>query len=453
MSLLIRDGYVVTMNPGRDVLPGGFVLVGDDGRIERVGPAHEAPTAFGGEVVDARGMLVVPGLVNAHHLPWQHLLMGLPPQAATPQALARCAALLDAGDLRVAAALAAAEMLDGGTTCVLHHVPAQADDEALDAGLKAIAESGLRQVAALDYRARREPRLQAAAARWHGAHDGRVRLAVHVAVDAGSVAAGLVGEGDIAQAYAFALRHGQRLSSSAWSRDSGLTWDDARHETGRSSVMHLMELGVLDSHWMLAHAETLNAADVRLMRESGCHAVATPVADAMRGHGSLVWTELLRAGVPLALGSDGPALTCTVDMVEQMKALVLIQNTVSLDPTSMSAEAVLEMATLGGARALGLDHEIGSLEPGKRADVAVFDMRGPHFQVSHKPISTFVCCARGADAHLVLVDGRVVRRAGARGDAAAQQRLAREGLARGDALQARAQGEALARDRVAAWAG
>jgi 5-methylthioadenosine/S-adenosylhomocysteine deaminase len=175
--------------------------------------------------------------------------------------------------------------------------------------------------------------------------------------------------------------------------------------------MHLMELGLLDSSWVLGRAEHLGDADRALIRESGCHVVATPLADASCGMSSTAWTAMAQAGVPCALGTDGPVASCSVDMVEQMKALVLIQNTLRLDPTSMSVEAVLEMATLGGARALGLERDIGSLEPGKRADIAVFDMNGPHLQVAHKPTSIFVCCARGADAALVVVNGRVAWRA------------------------------------------
>ena len=98
----------------------------------------------------------------------------------------------------------------------------------------------------------------------------------------------------------------------------------------------------------------------------------------------------------------------SVDMVEQMKAACIIQNTANLDPSALSVERSLEMATINGARALGMESEIGSLEKGKRADIAVFDMAGPHIHVVHKPISNFVTCGRGADAHTVIIDGRVV---------------------------------------------
>ncbi len=436
MGILILHGCVVTMNAARDVFDSGFVLVADDGRIAGVGPGSEAPEHHTGTVIDARGMIVVPGLINTHQHLWQHLVMGTAPEGAQV-ALAALRSALEPQDLRVAATLAAAEMLGGGTTCVLHHAVAGADTQSLADTIEPLAAFGMRQTVAIDHPSANDADLQAALARWHGADDNRVRLAVHVATDVCAVAQGQVQEHEIAAAYGFAQAHGLRLTTNTASDDDTPAWEAAMRKTGRSSVMHMMELGVLDSSWMLVHGDRLHDTDVLLMRESGCHAVAAPIADALRGQGPSVWTALARAGVPCALASDGPALSCTVDMVEQMKALVLIQNTVRLDPTSMSAEAALEMATLGGARALGLEHEIGSLEAGKRADIAVFDMRGPHFQAMHKPIAGLVCCARGSDVHIVLIDGSIVWQEGRPVAAWDPEALAREGLERSARWMAR----------------
>ena len=103
----------------------------------------------------------------------------------------------------------------------------------------------------------------------------------------------------------------------------------------------------------------------------------------------------------------------SVDMVEQMKACLIFQNAKHLDATAFTPERVLEMATIDAARALGMDDAIGSIEAGKRADLVVFDMRAPHLQVMHSPIANLVCCARGGDARLVMIDGRVVMEDGA----------------------------------------
>jgi 5-methylthioadenosine/S-adenosylhomocysteine deaminase len=100
-------------------------------------------------------------------------------------------------------------------------------------------------------------------------------------------------------------------------------------------------------------------------------------------------------------------------MVEQMKVCTLMQHVRHLDPTRMPVERSVEMATINAARALGLDREIGSLEPGKRADIAIFDLRKPYVGVLHRPLSSFVTAGKGSDARIVLVDGRIVYRDGA----------------------------------------
>jgi 5-methylthioadenosine/S-adenosylhomocysteine deaminase len=102
----------------------------------------------------------------------------------------------------------------------------------------------------------------------------------------------------------------------------------------------------------------------------------------------------------------------SVDMVEQMKTCMLMQHVRHLDPTCMSVERTIEMATINSARALGLERELGSLEPGKRADIAVFDLKKPYVGVLHRPISTFVCAGKGSDARTVLVNGEIVYRDG-----------------------------------------
>ena len=182
--------------------------------------------------------------------------------------------------------------------------------------------------------------------------------------------------------------------------------EDVRR-AGRSHVMHLMQLGVLDHRWLLVQPALIDDTDIALMREAGCHAIYTPVHDAMRGISPGRWANLSHE-VNCALGTGGAMFDAGEDMVEQIKACMMVQNSARLDAAAMSAEAGLEMATINAARALGLDHIIGSLEIGKRGDIAVFDLRHPHSQVSHKPISTFATTGRGADAHAVFVDGNLL---------------------------------------------
>jgi 5-methylthioadenosine/S-adenosylhomocysteine deaminase len=148
------------------------------------------------------------------------------------------------------------------------------------------------------------------------------------------------------------------------------------------------------------------------MARVGCSFVYTPTSEAMRGGGISPFANAQRAGVNVALGTDGPMVDYSVDMVEQMKVCALMQHVRHLDPTRMPVERTLEMATINAAKALGLEAEIGSLEAGKRADIAVFDLQKPYVGVLHRPLTSFVTAGKGSDARVVLVDGRIVYRDG-----------------------------------------
>jgi 5-methylthioadenosine/S-adenosylhomocysteine deaminase len=413
MSILLKNGHVVTVNDARAVFEGGFVTVGNDGRITAVGPAEDCPTTPFGEVIDCGGMIVLPGLINLHQHHWHVLLKGRAlVGAAAPH---RVRARVSATDLRLSSYLSAMEMIRTGTTCCLNHSVTDTRELEVAATIEPMAEVGLRQVFAKEFRARTPampdyPMSADEAAdetrqhieRWHGTHDGLVRMALAVEAEAPFAVAGAETERLIARGYALARQHGLRITSHASGRAVG----------GRSSIMHLMELGVLDERWLLVHATHASDTDISLMREAGSHAIYAPTSEAIRGEGIGPIAKLLARGVNCALGTDGAIGDGSVDMVEQMKAAVFLQNTNLLDPSAMSSETALEMATINAARALDLAGEVGSLEPGKRADISAFDGRGPHMQVTHKRLSTFVCTGRGGDARLVIVDGQIVLRDG-----------------------------------------
>ncbi|MCY0854727.1 amidohydrolase family protein [Cupriavidus sp. D39] len=132
----------------------------------------------------------------------------------------------------------------------------------------------------------------------------------------------------------------------------------------------------------------------------------------MRGGGIAPAANALRAGVATALGTDGAMVDYTNDMLEQVKACVLFQHQRHLDPTRMPFERALEMATINGARVLGVADELGSLDAGKVADIAVFDMRGPHVGSLQRPLSAFLGAGKGTDAKYVVVNGDIVYREG-----------------------------------------
>jgi 5-methylthioadenosine/S-adenosylhomocysteine deaminase len=428
---LITGGYVVTVDPARNVFPGGYVAI-DGAKIAAVGPSAQAPKPDGfAEVIDARGCIVVPGLINMHQHHWYTLFKGLADgmllEDWVTDFLLPLSLKLDADAMAVSSTLAGLEMLATGTTCSLNHSVTTTTPELVKASIVSQADLGIRQVYAKELRCctpgnpRHPLSLDEALAafdeevrRWNGARDGRVRCGIAIESNAHWVAAGMSTEELICRGYAFAKDRGLKITAHIAGGTFSLEKGFLRYlrETGRTDVRYLMQLGILDPQWILIHGIHVTELDIEQMAHVGSSFVYTPSSEAIRGGGISPFANAHRAGVNVALGTDGPMVDYTVDMVEQMKVCALMQHVRHLDPTRMLVERTLEMATINGAKALGLDAEIGSLEAGKRADIAVFDLARPHVGVLHRPLSSFVCAGKGTDARAVLVDGEVVYRNG-----------------------------------------
>jgi 5-methylthioadenosine/S-adenosylhomocysteine deaminase len=430
-GILIANGYVVSVDSARNVFSNGFVAI--DGRnIAFVGPQAEAPPADEfDEVIDASGCIVLPGLINMHQHHWYTLFKGLADayllEDWVSNFLLPVSRNLTAEAMRVSSTVAAMEMLATGTTCSLNHSVTTTTPELVGASIEPQRDLGIRQVYAKELRCRtpgnRHHPLsldQALSAfeeehrRWDGAANGLVRMAMVIESNAHWVAAGMSTEELICRGYELAKRLGLRISTHIAGGTFSLEMGFLKYlrETGRTDVRYLMQLGILDAHWILIHGIHNTELDLEQMAHVGANFVYTPTSESMRGGGIGPIANAQRAGVNVSLGTDGPMVDYSVDMVEQMKTCTLMQHVRHLDPTRMPVERTIEMATINGAKALGLDSEIGSLEPGKRADIAVFDLKRPYVGVLHRPISTFICAGKGSDAQAVLVNGEIVYRDG-----------------------------------------
>ncbi len=430
-KVLIENGVVVTVDGARSVHAPGYVAT-DGARITGVGPAANAPARTGfDDVIDAKGCIVVPGLINMHQHHWYTLFKGLADgmllEDWVTDFLLPLGMKMDAAAMRVSSALAGMEMLATGATCSFNHSVTTTTPETVAASIEPQAALGIRQVYAKELRCRTpgNPKhplsldealaaFEAEVARWNGAHDGLVRFGIAIESNAHWVAAGMSTEDLIVRGYEMAKRLGLQItahiSGGTFSLEKGFL--KYLRETGRTDVRYLMQLGILDPQWVLIHGIHCTELDIEQMARVGCHFVYTPTSESMRGGGISPFANAHRAGVNVALGTDGPMVDYSVDMVEQMKVCTLMQHVRHLDPTRMPVETTLEMATINAAKALKLDAEIGSLEAGKRADIAVFDLDKPYVGVLHRPLSSFVTAGKGTDAKAVLVDGRVVYRDG-----------------------------------------
>ena len=452
MSTLIRNGYIVTVGPERAIHAGSIVAI-EGSVIADVGPAESAPEAERfATVIDASGCIVLPGLINTHQHHWYTLFKGLADgmllEDWVSELLLPLSLNMSEEAMRVSSAIAAMEMLATGTTTSLNHSVTTTAPEIVRATIEPAAEIGLRHIFGKELRCctpgnpRHPLSLDEALAayeeefaRWDGTSGGRVRLAMAIESNAHWVAAGISTEDLITRGYELARKLGVRITAHIAGGTLSLEKGFLKYlrETGRTDVRYLMQLGILDRNWLLAHCIHNTELDLEQMAHVGATTVYTPTSESMRGGGIGPVSVAQRAGVLTTLGTDGPMVDYSVDMVEQMKAAMLMQHVRHLDPTRMPATRVIEMATINGAKALGLDTEIGSLEPGKRADIAVFDLDKPYVGVLHRPISSFVTAGKGSDAKVVLVDGEVVYQDGSFPRQPDAMRIVREGerIARG----------------------
>jgi len=386
MQRLLVNAHVVTMDGDRRLFDPGFVLIGPDGRIAATGPMSDCPPAPDTERIDGSGRVVLPGFVDLLHRHWVHLF----PDGAAAGDHARprgveAHALLGR--------IAAGALASGGVTSLLLDMPPGMTRPEVEAVAAAFEARGLRAVPALP------PDL---APHFAGA-------VVKVQADVAALADGRTDEGAIRAAFELARAQGRRVLIQPWPADAtpeALAAALARR--GRSTVHHLMELGLLDHGCLMVCPPVLDDLDRALILESECHLIGTPVADAGLGRASTALSAMVRAGAWCGLGSGGPAPGWTADMVEQMKMAVLAQNTQMLDPCALSVEQALAMATSQGAAALGLSASTGMIAPGMDADLVVFDLARPEVQVPMKPVAALVACLRGHHAELVLARGRPV---------------------------------------------
>jgi 5-methylthioadenosine/S-adenosylhomocysteine deaminase len=179
---------------------------------------------------------------------------------------------------------------------------------------------------------------------------------------------------------------------------------------GKTPTEHLRDLGILRKGLVANHGIWLTAPDRAILKAAEAGVAHCPQSNMKLSSGAAPVREMLAEGMRLGLGTDGAASNNDLDMLEEMMSAALLAKHASGDPTAAPAPAVLEMATLGGARALGLEDRIGSLETGKRADLVVLDLRAPRLHPMYDPVSHVVYAAKGADVRHTVVEGRVLMR-------------------------------------------
>jgi 5-methylthioadenosine/S-adenosylhomocysteine deaminase len=409
VDLVVRNGTVVTMDTLRRVIPHGAVAV-DGGRLAAVGADAEVDARFRGrEVIDARGGIVMPGLVNAHTHAAMVLFRGIADDLKLMEWLQQYIFPAEKNNVtaefvRAGTRLAALEMIRSGTTTFvdMYYFEDQAAEACREAGLRGVLGSTLIEFPAPDNKTIPDALAYAERFLKRWANDPLVVPAV-------APHSTYLARPETLQA-ARALADRYRAPILVHLSESPDEQTQVRARYGRTPTEQLQELGILRPGVLGAHGVWLTASDRRVLKEAGVGVAHCPQSNMKLASGAAPVRDMLAEGMRLGLGTDGAASNNDLDMFEEMLTAALLAKHASGDPTVAPAPAVLEMATLGGARALGMEDRIGSLEPGKRADLVVVGLDEPRLHPLYDPVSHLVYVAKGADVRDVVVEGRVIMR-------------------------------------------
>ena len=409
VSLIVTNGTVVTMDAGRRVISPGAVAV--DGRdIAGVDTAEAIAARFtAAETIDAGGQVIMPGLINTHtHAPMV-LYRGLADDLALMEWLQKYIFPAEARTVtpefvRTGTRLAVLEMIASGTTTYvdMYYFEEEIAKVTRDAGLRGVLGQTIIQFPVADAKTPAEglARAEAFVKEWKGDELIVPAVAPHsmYTLDAATLKA----------ARALATREGVPVVIHlAETRDEVTI---ARDKHRRTPVAYLESIGLLGPRTIAAHGVWLSADDIRVLARRHVGVAHNPESNMKLASGTAPVPAMRTARVPVGLGTDGAASNNDLDMFEAMRQAALLHKLTSNDPRAIPAPAAIEMATIEGARAIGMDRQIGSLEPGKRADLIVVSLAAARQTPVYDPLSHLVYATRGDDVRTTVVNGRILMR-------------------------------------------
>lgn len=407
-SILIKNGTLLTMDDKNSIVEGDLLI--RDGRIAGLG--EKVLTAD--IVLDAAGCAVLPGFVQTHIHLCQTLFRGAADDLSLLDWLKKrvwpMEAAHNAASIRASANLAVAELIKGGTTCALTMETVNHTEEVF----KVVEETGFRAIVGkcmmdkgAEVPAQLHEQTEASIAEslrllqsWNGKADGRIR-------------------------YCFAPRFALSCTKELLERVGGLAREHnvmihthasenrnecaiVENETGYRNVSYLDSVGISGKHVVLAHCVHLDASEFENLCTTGTNVAHCPSSNLKLGSGIAEIAKMLDDGISVSLGADGAACNNRLDMFTEMRTMALLQKALH-GPEVMPAIQTLRLATMGGAKALGLSGEIGSLEAGKRADVIVVDADVLHSTPHAKDlVSALVYSGQATDVRSVVIDGKLL---------------------------------------------
>ena len=409
MDLIVSGGTIVTMDGARRVIENGAIAV-KAGRIEGIGRAGEIDQRYAArEVLNATGKVVVPGLINGHtHVPMT-LFRGLADDLDLQEWLTKYIFPAEAKNVteefvRVGTRLGLAEMLRGGTTtyCDMYYFEDAIADETSKAGMRAVLGETVIDFAVADNKTNAEAMtyVESFVKKWQGNALIVPAIAPHAPYT--------VSEEHLKAVRAFSDRTGAPIVTHI--SETRREVDESIKEKGASPIDYLNRIGFLNNRVVAAHVVWPTEEELGLLKRLGVGIVHNPQSNMKLASGVAPVPEMLKADLPVGLGTDGAASNNDLNLWEEMDTAAKLHKLISRDPKVVNAEEAFEMATIRGARALHLEKEIGSIEKGKRADLVIVDLDDLNQTPYYNIYSDLVYATKAADVRTVIIEGRVVMR-------------------------------------------
>lgn len=405
IDLLITNGYVITVDDTNRIIENGAVAVCGD-RIAGIGSKDSFLDKAVSGTIDARGGIIMPGLINAHTHASMTCLRGiaddLPLMTWLNDHIFPAESKLDADKVYKGAVLACAEMIMSGTTCFcdMYLFEDAVACAAKDCRMRAVVGEVLYDFPSPNYGSidRGFDYTRDLIAKWK--HDPLITVAV-----------------EPHSPYLCAPELLKTAFTIAQSQNAPLVihLSETRNEVSRiqkkygmTPVAHLADIGVLAPNLLACHCVALTDADIHLLKKHDVKVAHNPESNMKLASGIAPVPKLQAEGVCVAIGTDGCCSNNNLDMFLEMDTAAKLHKVNTLDPTVMKANDVIRMCTIEAARALGMDHVVGSLEIGKLADIIVIDINKPHLTPMYHPASHLVYSVRGSDVAATIINGQPV---------------------------------------------
>jgi len=407
---IIHNCTIITVNPEFDIIKHGIICI-KDGRLEQISAkAHDQDPPDSKKVIDAKGGIVLPGLVNTHtHLPmtlFRGLADDLPLNTWLNEHIFPAEKKhINPESVRYGTLLACAEMLLSGTTtcCDGYFLEGTVAEAVIDSGMRAVLGQGV-----IDFPA-------------PGVADPseNIKNAVEFAETWLGFSPNIIPSIFCHSPYTCCTQTLKDAKAAANAKDLVFqvhvaeTKDEQKQiqsEHRMTPVQYLDSIGILNANTLLAHCVWIDDHDIEIIAKRNAKISHNPESNMKLAAGVAPVPRCLDSGITVGLGTDGCASNNNLDLFQEMDTTAKLHKVVSHDPTVMDAKSVIIMATIAGAKAIGLGNKIGSIEVGKQADLIIIDTNKPHLTPLYNPVSHIVYAAQGSDLRDVIVAGKILVR-------------------------------------------